>query len=226
MSKHRYRIKAHGEEHLLKPAVDGQKEVIKTKAQEKAERVRAFRREASRMASMANKRLQRLEKNGLKDSPAYKSWLAHGGEKFGIRGKTYNEVQKEVARMRQFIDAESSTVRGVNRILKGMAKSTGMKYKNLKELHKSAGKFFDLASKIEQYLRTVEDMASAIGYQKIWESINVYIEREKVDLGSATVNVEQLTQQIVEAMQEYEKKERISGRAQGVSLSGWFKLED
>lgn len=226
MSNFRYSITAKGEKDLLKPTVDGEKEVIKTKAQQKAERVKAFRREASRMASMANKRLQRLEKNGLQDSPAYKSWLSHGGKKFGIRGKTYNEVQKEVARMRQFIDAESSTVRGVNRILKGMAKSTGFKYKNLKDLHRSAGKFFDLASKIEQYLRTVEDMASAIGYQKIWESINVYIEREKVDLGSATVNVEELTQEIVQAMKVYEERERISGNRQGVALSGWFKLED
>ena len=60
----------------------------------KAEAIKEFRREASRLASMANKRVKRLEENGLTDTPAYKAYLETGG-KFSVKGKSYNELQKE-----------------------------------------------------------------------------------------------------------------------------------
>ena len=104
---------------------------------EKEERIKKYRQEASRMASMANKRLKRLEKNGLQDTPAYQKWIESGGEKFGVRGKDYNEVQREMARMRQFINSQTSTIKGVNNVLKEMANNTGIQYKNLKELRQS-----------------------------------------------------------------------------------------
>ena len=219
-----HHVTLRGEKVLLKYVAKEVKEEVANKSAQKLQNIKAYRTEASRLASMANKRLKRLEKNGLKDSPAYQKWLSTGGEKFGIRGKTYNQVQSEVARMRQFINSETSTVRGVNRVLKEMAKNTGLKYKNLAELRASADKFFNLASKIEQYLRTVEDMASAIGYQKIWEAINVYIKNEKVALDNANVDIEELTKKIVEAMDEHQKKEKITVTG-AVTGNGWYKLE-
>ena len=206
-------------------------ELIKTEAEKKVERIRRFRREASRLASMANKRLQRLEGNKLTDSPAYQSLIsdgivdATGKPRFSIRGKSYNEVQYLMSRMKRFIDSETSTVRGANRVLKEMARSTGIKYKNLKELQAKASQFFELASKIEQYLRTVEDMASAIGYQKIWEAINEYVEVEKINLGDSEVNIEELTQRVVEAMDIYNEREKYSVTEAGATVSGWFQLD-
>ena len=192
---------------------------------EKVERIRKQRKEASRLASMANKRLKRLEKNNLQDSPAYQKWLESGGEKFGIRGKDYNAVQKEMARMRQFINSQTSTIKGVNNVLKEMADNTGIKYKNLKELRQSSKQFFELSSKIEQYLRTVEDMASSIGYQKIWEQINQYVQTNKIELGEANNNIEELSQRIVEAMDVYNEKERINTNENGWEVNGWFQLD-
>ena len=192
---------------------------------EKVERIRKQRQEASRLASMANKRLKRLEKNDLQDSPAYQKWLESGGEKFGIRGKDYNAVQKEMARMRQFINSQTSTVKGINNVLKEMADNTGIRYKNLKELRQSSKQFFELSSKIEQYLRTVDDMASSIGYQKIWEQINQYVQTNKIELGEANNNIEELTQRIVEAMDVYNEKERINTNENGYEVDGWFQLD-
>lgn len=199
--------------------------IIETKAKKKTERIRAYRKEASRLASMANKRLQRLENAGLKDSPAYQKWIAEGGEKFGIRGKDYNQVQSEVARLRKFLDSETSTIRGSNRILKEMAKNTGIKYNNLKELRQQSSQFFELASKIEQYLRTVEDMASAIGYQKIWEAINTYIKDESINLSDSGNNVEELTQKVVNAMDIFNEREDYYANSDGYEVSGWFQLD-
>lgn len=193
---------------------------VATKADEKAEKIREYRAEASRLASMANKRLKRLENAGLIDSPAYKKWLESGGEKFGVRGKTYNEVQKEVARMKKFIDSQTSTIRGVNSQLKEMAQNTGIKYSSLKDLRSKAGKFFELASKVEQYLRTVDDMASAIGYQKIWQAINKYVQKNKTDLASSKTNIDSMVSEVTKAMNVFDERIEMSG----TEYTGWFKL--
>lgn len=193
---------------------------------EKRERMGKFRKEASRLVSMANKRLVRLEENELTDSPAYEKLVGDDGEKphFSIRGKDYNEVQREVAKMNRFLNAQTSTVRGANRVLKEMAKNTGIKYKNLKELRSKASQFFELASKVEQYLRTVDDMASAIGYQKIWEAVNNYVKDSGSEIEGAQKSIEQMTSEIAEAIKEAKKKEYITSNDNAVT--GWFRLSD
>ena len=193
---------------------------------EKEKRIREFRREASRLVSMANKRLIRLEANKLTDVPAYQKLVDVMGDKprFSIRGKDYNEVQREVARMRQFLNAKTSTVRGANQVLKEMAKNTGIKYRTMKELREKSKLFFELASKVEQYLRTVDDIASAIGYQKIWEAVNTYIKDVRKEMSNAEMSLEQAVFEITEAIKEYEKKEFIISGDN--AITGWFRLAD
>ena len=163
--------------------------------------------EVSRLASMANKRIVRLENNGLQESPAYKKWVEDGGAKFSVRGKDYNQLQQELARVRTFVNAKTSTVRGLNRTLKEMAENTGIKYGSVKELQSKAKNFFELAQKIENYLRQTENSASAIGYRPIWEAINSYVEQEKINLGDADLDISRLTQEISK-LTTYEKVEK------------------
>ena len=184
------------------------------------QRVKQFRAEASRKASLANKRIERLEKAGLKDSPAYQRFIKDGGQRFGVRGKTYREVQSEVARLDRFISSQTSTIKGVNTVLKDMAKNTGIKYKNLGELREKSAKFFELASKVEQYLRTVDDMASAIGYQKIWEVINTYTQESNIDLGDANLKIDSMVESVTNALKQYETP-IVDGAG-----SEWFLLKD
>ena len=186
---------------------------------DKAKKIAAYRREASRLASLANKRVQRLEANGLQDSPAYQMYLKTGG-KFGVKGKTHNELQQEVSRLKRFIDMNTSTVKGVTTTLKEMAANTGISYANMKELKQKSAKFFELASKVEQYLRTVEDMASAIGYQKIWETINQYVKSGEIDLSSADGDIDGMVKAVTDAIKQYETP--INNRTTGK----WFKLAD
>lgn len=140
-----------------------------------------LRKEANRLRSLANHRLQRLEKNGLQSTPAYQLYLKEGGKPFSIRGKNYNELQKEMRKMRNFINSKTSTVRGANKVLREMATNTGIKYKNLKELRAKSKKFFTLASKIDQYNQQI-GMSAVLGYQPIWNAINEYVQQEKIDL--------------------------------------------
>lgn len=192
---------------------------------DKAERIRRIRQEASRLSAIANKRLQRLEKAGMTDSPAYKKWIDEGGQKFGVRGKDFNEVQQELSRLRRFLGSQTSTIRGINSTLKEMANNTGISYKNLGELRENAKHFFELSSKIEQYLRTVDDMASAIGYQKIWKAINQYVKKEKINLSDSEENIEDMTHKIVKAMDIYHEKEDFKAKHGNVTITGWYQLE-
>lgn len=157
---------------------------------------RLYRREVSRLAAIANKRVKRLENNDLTDSPAYQKLVENGSPKFGIKGKTFNQVQQEFSRLNRFLNSETSTIRGINKNLKTMAANTGVKYKNMTELKAMTKNFFNLASKVEQYLRTVDDMASAIGYNKIWEVINEYVKSESVDLANAENSIDELTEMV------------------------------
>lgn len=157
----------------------------------------SLKREVSRLASMANKRLVRLENKGFEDSPAYRQWIESGGKKFSVRGKDYNELQKELARVRQFVNAKTSTIRGAQSVLKAIAANTGANFKG-KELWAQASNFFRVASMIEQYIRNTEDVASAIGYQKIWTAINQYTQANDIDLAAMQVDVEQMVGNIAQ----------------------------
>ena len=166
----------------------------------KAGEVRENRKQISRLVSLANKRLKRLENAGLNDSPAYQKWVEAGAEKFSVKGKDHNELQRELSRLKNFIESETSTVRGVNNVLKQMAQNTGIEYSNMQELKDNAKTFFELSSKVEQYLRNVDDMASAIGYQKIWESINQYVKDERITLTDAKMNIDQMTKVVTDML--------------------------
>src|SRR5699024_7792951 len=93
-------------------------------AKEKYNRIKRFRQEASRKAAMANKRIDRLIERGLTDSPAYQKWVKDGSHRFGVRGKDYNQVQAEVARLNNFLNSETSTIRGFDAVLKNLAENT------------------------------------------------------------------------------------------------------
>ena len=165
-----------------------------------------YRKEASKVISMANKRLARLEKSNLTDSPAYAKLVdSKGSPKFSVRGLDHNQLQSEMSKVKKFVQAKTSTVRGINTTLKEMANNTGIKYKNLKDLRSKASSFFTLASKVEQYLRNVEDVASAIGYQKIWEAINQYVKSENLEFDEVEDSLEGLTNIVDGLLNGYDK---------------------
>ena len=158
----------------------GKIKVTKTKTDEQArkQRIRQLKQEISKKASMANKRLNRLEKNDLTNVPAYRQYVQGGGVKFSVKGKNYNQLQAELSRVNHFINSKTSTVRGTNSVLKEIANTAKIKYNNLSELYSNVNQFFSLATKVEDYLNATGQTALAIGYQRVWEAINKYVEQE------------------------------------------------
>ncbi|HCY05875.1 MAG TPA: hypothetical protein DHS57_00885 [Erysipelotrichaceae bacterium] len=183
-----------------------------------------LKKEVSRMASMANKRLVRLERNELTELPAYKSWQENGSIRFSVRGKDYNELQAEFWRLKNFLDNKTSLVRQANKFLKDMAKTTGIKYGNLTELKAKSKQFFELANKAKEYYKMANQSALALDYQKIWEQINTQIKEGDLKIGEG-IETDELLEQFLEKMKEVEKVEdNQEGYKENISEWDFIKL--
>lgn len=182
--------------------------------------LKQLKKEIQRKANIAHKRLKRLEKNNLTELPAYQQWVKDGQVRFGVRGKDYNELQAELARLNRFLDSKTSLVKEANKYLKEVANMTGVKYRSVKELPDKLRNFFRVAEKVEEYLRLVEDSASAIGYHKIWEVVNVVVEHEEIDLERSDADVEAIMNKVLDALQYEQTLERIED-----AISNWTRIK-
>lgn len=76
-----------------------------------------------RLVSAGNKRLRRMLKKGMV-SPAMVSFArSKGGLMFSVKGKGVNELRKEYAKARNFLNLETSTVKGYSKVLKKTVKT-------------------------------------------------------------------------------------------------------
>lgn len=157
-----------------------------------SDKYKELRAEVSRMASMANKRLNRLENNNLTMLPAYQAWEQNGSIRFSVKGKDYNQLQAEFWRLKNFLDDRTSTVRKANAFLREMAENTGIKYNGLEDLKNKSARFFELAEKIREYNQAIGQAAQALDYQKIWQQINTAVQQDALDLSEAVSSDEQL----------------------------------
>ena len=157
-----------------------------------SDKYKELRKEVSRMASMANKRIDRLERNNLTMLPAYQAWEKNGSVRFSVKGKSYEETQAEYWRLKKFLDDRTSPVKQANDFLREMAENTGIQYNGLEDLKTKSAKFFELADLIKQYNQSINQSAQALDYQKIWKDINTYVLDTDADLADAVSSEEQL----------------------------------
>ena len=176
-----------------------------------SDKYKELKKKTSRLVSMANKRLRRLEKNELTELPAYQSWVQNGAIKFSVKGKDYNELQKEFWRLKNFLDNKTSTVRQANQFLKEMAHNTGIRYNGLADLKRKSKQFFELADKIKQYYQSANQSAVALDYQKIWEQINTQIKQGVISIGG-----EETTESVLNRyIEELDKVQRVENDEEG-----------
>ena len=183
-----------------------------------AEMTKEFRKEVSRKASLANKRLARLEKNNLEDSPAYKKFMESGGNKFSIRGKTGTELSKELIKIDNFINMKTSTVKGLNKVLRDTADRVGVTYKDMKQLQAYSSRFFELYNKSLQYLDTVEKMGHAFDSTEIMETVKQVVEQEKIDLVESGQAIDEMVQRVTDMLTDIDNHDELLGG------DDWFRL--
>ena len=159
-----------------------------------------YRQEASRKVSMANKRLKRMEEQNLTMSPAYKKWIDEGGQKFGIRGKSTQEVRAEVARLNKFLNQTTSTVRGTKKYLTNVAEQVGItNYNSFQSLNSQLKDFFEVSERVREYLKNSKEVSVSIGYKKIWEQVNEYAETVGKEFNSLNQDIIEIAKSITQA---------------------------
>lgn len=174
-----------------------------------------WKQEISRKVSLANKRLRRLEENNLTDQPAYRTWKNYnGGEYFSVKGKNFNELQAENARLNNFINSATSTVRGANKQLKEVAERFDLKYSSVKDLPTITKRYFELTSKAGQYLQNVEGSLSAITSDQRFEIVSDYVKQSKIDLAASDFDMETALDDIIK-LSSYDERE------QGGEFDAW-----
>lgn len=176
----------------------------------------------NRLVSMANKRVRRMEKKGYK-SPAYKSAMKSGGKFHNKRGGSFNEKQKEYYRVKQFLGMKTSTIKGSKQVIKNMLSTTGLDdvvdantimtsetKSNPDGSTDVINKFFDLASMVDDYLKSARRTVSS---DEIWRSIHdTYIANyEESDFDDNDAS--QMVGQVVEKLhKQYIQRTGKSGR--------------
>lgn len=156
---------------------------------------KALRAQVSQLASMANKRLDRLEKNELTLSPAYQKWEQNGSHRFSVGGKSYSEVQSEYWRVKDFLEMRTSSVTGTKAVLQEIATNIGwgkIDFDNIALTQEQLSNFFKIADTVSQYLDSVDESAAALDYQEIWDTINAAYQEGKIDFNNAELDAEQM----------------------------------
>ena len=185
--------------------------VLKTEIEAIEHEQKALRAQVSHLASMANKRLDRLEKNELTSSPAYQKWEQNGSHRFSVSGKSYSEVQSEYWRVKDFLEMRTSSVTGTKAVLQEIATNIGwgkIDFDNIALTQEQLSNFFAIANTVSQYLESVDESAAALDYQEIWNTINAAYQQGKIDFNSAELDAEQM-QGIVSEMLVLEETQNM-----------------
>ena len=168
---------------------------LKTEIEAIEHEQKALRAQVSHLASMANKRLDRLEKNELTSSPAYQKWEQNGSHRFSVSGKSYSEVQSEYWRVKDFLEMRTSSVTGTKAVLQEIATNIGwgkIDFDNIALTQEQLSNFFAIANTVSQYLESVDESAAALDYQEIWNTINAAYQQGKIDFNNAELDAEQM----------------------------------
>ena len=66
----------------------------------------------------------------------------------------------------------------------------------------------------------MDDIASAIGYQKIWEAINTYVKNESIDLKDSEKDIDSMVQAVTQLINGFESGNQFTMK--GDDSNWWF----
>ena len=147
------------------------------------------RQAVSRLASAANKRIQRLIKANIESPALYE--VKESGGKFSTRGKDLNELRAEFIRVKDFLSTPSSTVKGAkalrNDIKEGL-ELRGISIKN-EDFNKLFNMYMDLRNS------NPDIIARTLKY-KLLRNIEINID------SNDNSTVDELTKRIVNSLED------------------------
>lgn len=183
-------------------------------------KARAMLKEVENQAHIAQTKISKLAKAGFSTTPAMDKILKDhdlindkGQITFSVKGKKYQDLQREFYLLEKFNKAQTSSVEGAKKNLKTIMVNIGLEFKGNKKAISESTIFFEVASKIQQYLEAQEMYGEALAYQRIWTAIRNEIEIGRINLDSAMDSEEiahQVLQQLNIVLQEIEEVDELT----------------
>lgn len=156
------------------------------------------------LLNTVNKRISRLEKYNLTDTPAYNRLKemefvkvnSKGQMRFTKKGvQGYRELKRLEKELNLFKGYKTSTKPGYTKFVQSTLRNTGVKIpKNLSlpEAQTFNKNFYDLYGKMKDYLITKEGSFDAIGSDVVQAEIAEYVETNSIDLTQKDIDIEEL----------------------------------
>ena len=163
-----------------------------------------------RLVSAANKRLAEFSR--IKSSSPAVERVRQSGGKFSTRGKDLNMLRAEYARIRNFMQSPSGSVRGYNAMLRHSRKA--LEKQGISMSQDKMGMTFKLYDRLKEWDPSIEERG--LKY-KIIEDINKrYTEITEENIDRATTAMKRRVKKLYETNKE--KKRKYGG------VSGFFDI--
>ena len=156
------------------------------------------------LLNTVNKRISRLEKYNLTDTPAYNRLKemefvkvnSKGQMRFTKKGVNgYRELRRLEKELNLFKSYKTSTKPGYTNFVQSTLRNTGVKIpKNLSlpEAQNFNKNFYSLYGKMKDYLITKENSFDAIGSDVVQAEIAEYVETNNIDLTQGDIDIEEI----------------------------------
>lgn len=161
------------------------------------ETLEQFRKRVLKIQSMVNKRLKRIEEAGLTEESVYSALRdrlgADGQIRFSVKGKNAAQLTAQYWQMMNFINAKTSTVKGIRQQMKETAKAIGYKFaKNGFTANAQLADFFKISRVLEDYYTAINNRARAMDYRRMFYAINRAIQIDRQEIGNLKQDGEKL----------------------------------
>lgn len=140
----------------------------------------ALKKEFADLSKKANARITSLKK-GRYRSPAVEKLKSEGVKKFGVKAQkleTEADYRKAIRQAKNFLNAETSTRKGVKKVTKEMMRNFGIEKKggeSLSQVTRKARKLFDLYDDLKE-LQKKGELSQADKYELIEMMSEMYEE--------------------------------------------------
>lgn len=160
--------------------------------------LRDLREVVGRLVSAGNKRLRAIQKSDLQDTPASRQVQKAGA--FSTKGKNLNELRAEYARARNFLQSETSTVRGAKK-----AQKRAIRELNKKGVSATPDKISEMWRLYEE-LKDIDPQVQNQKYDTLRLLSDKYVQRGR----TADDIIGELHRDLASAYEERETRESVS----------------
>lgn len=155
-----------------------------------AKDIKDLKVQISSMKEVVRKRIKRIQERDFVKTPAYKQAVENDLLAISVKGKSYQELQSEFWKLRNFLDMKTSTIKGINSYLDNIQNAIGTSITDKETLNNYLDIFFDMVERLQEQLEASGETAQALDYRKIFNAVNTIVKQDTRDLKSLVKDVQ------------------------------------